>query len=80
MFQFRISSEIMNQFPTFGRNLCTEISSMQGLYHHMATQHRNTGTNIHALSGIRIHDSSIQAANFHALGRAVTLISRNNIR
>jgi hypothetical protein len=32
------------------------ISSLQGLYLHRTTQHRNTSTNIHALSGIRTRD------------------------
>jgi hypothetical protein len=38
------------------------VSPSQGLYLHRTTQHRKTRTNIHALSGIRTHDSSIQAA------------------
>jgi hypothetical protein len=33
------------------------ISPSQGLYLHRTTQHRKTGTNIHALSGIRTHAS-----------------------
>jgi hypothetical protein len=32
------------------------ISSSQGLYLHRSTQHRKTGTNIYALSGIRTRD------------------------
>jgi hypothetical protein len=37
------------------------ISPTHGLYLHRKTQHRNTTTNINALSGIRIHDLSNEA-------------------
>jgi hypothetical protein len=40
-------------------------SPSQGLYLHRTTQHRKTRTNIHALSGIRIHDPSNQPAKTH---------------
>jgi hypothetical protein len=36
-------------------------------------QQRKTATNIHALSGIRTHDPSIQAAKTHALDRVALL-------
>jgi hypothetical protein len=55
LFQFRITSEIMNHRHTIGL-LGRVISSSQGLYLHRATQHRKTRTNIHALSGIRTRD------------------------
>jgi hypothetical protein len=42
------------------------ISPSQGLYLHRTTQHRKTHTNIHALSGIQIHDPSNQPAKTHA--------------
>jgi hypothetical protein len=49
------------------------ISPSQGLYLHRATQHRKTRTNIHALSGIRTHDSSNQPAKTHASDRTATV-------
>jgi hypothetical protein len=36
------------------------------------TQHRNTRTNIYALSGIRTHDLNIQAINTYASDYAAT--------
>jgi hypothetical protein len=45
------------------------IRTSQGLYLHTTTQHRKTLTNIHALSGIRTHDSSNQPAKAHASDR-----------
>jgi hypothetical protein len=49
------------------------ISPSQGLYLHRTTQHRNTRTNIHALSGIRAHDPSNQPAKTHASDRTATV-------
>jgi hypothetical protein len=49
------------------------ISPSQGLYLHRTTQHRNTRTNIHALSGIRTHDPSNQPAKTHASDRTATV-------
>jgi hypothetical protein len=50
------------------------ISPSQGLYQHRITQHRKTKTNIHALSGIRTRDLSIQAAKTHAIDSAANEI------
>jgi hypothetical protein len=55
LFQFRITSEIMNHRQTVGL-LGRVISSSQGLYLHMTTQQRQIRTNIHALSGIWTSD------------------------
>jgi hypothetical protein len=49
------------------------ISSPQGLYLHRITQHRKTGTSIHALSGIRTHDPSNQPAKTHTSDRTATV-------
>jgi hypothetical protein len=49
------------------------ISPSQGLYLHRTTQHRNTRTNIHALSGIRTHELSNQTAKTHASDRTATV-------
>jgi hypothetical protein len=51
------------------------ISPSQGLYLHRTTQHRKTRTNIHALSGIRTHDSSNQPFKTHASDRTATVTS-----
>jgi hypothetical protein len=57
----------------------------KGLYIYRTTQHRNTMTNIHASSGIRINDPSNQAAKTYALDRVSTgtgnlgLLLDNNI-
>jgi hypothetical protein len=48
------------------------ISPSQGLYLYRAAQHRNTSTNIQALSGIRIHYLSLQAIKAFASDRAAT--------
>jgi hypothetical protein len=45
------------------------ISSSQGLYLNRTTQHRQTRTNIHALSGIRTSDPRLKA---RASDRAAT--------
>jgi hypothetical protein len=55
LFKFRVTSEIMNNRHVVGL-LERVISSTQGLYLHRTTQHRETRTNIHALSGIRTRD------------------------
>jgi hypothetical protein len=54
LFQFRTTSEIMNQHMVglLGR----VTSSLQGLYLHRTTQQRQTRINFHALSGIRTRD------------------------
>jgi hypothetical protein len=39
------------------------INTSQGLYLHRTTQHRNTGTNVHALSGIRTHDPEYERSS-----------------
>jgi hypothetical protein len=49
------------------------ISPSQSLYLHRTTQHRETRTNIHALSGIRTHDPSNQPAKTHAPDRMATV-------
>jgi hypothetical protein len=49
------------------------ISPSQGLYLHRTTQHRNTRTNIHTLSGIRTHDPINQLAKTHASDRTATV-------
>jgi hypothetical protein len=49
------------------------ISPSQGLYLHTTTQHRNTRTNIHALSGIPTHIPSNQPAKTHASDRTATV-------
>jgi hypothetical protein len=55
LFQFRITSEIMNHQQMAGL-LGRVISSSQDLYLHRTTQNRQTRTKIHALSGIRTRD------------------------
>jgi hypothetical protein len=52
------------------------ISPLQGLYLHRTTQHRNTRTNIQALSGIRTHDPSNQPAKTHASDRTATVTGK----
>jgi hypothetical protein len=54
----------------FGR----EVSQSHDLYLHITAQHTKTRTNIHALSGIRTHDPSLQAAKSQALDRTTTVI------
>jgi hypothetical protein len=49
----------------------SDSSSQRPLYLHRTTQHRNTKTNIHALSGIRTRDPSYRAAKIYALCCAV---------
>jgi hypothetical protein len=55
LFQFRITSEVMNHQHSVGL-LGQVISSSQGLYLHRTIHHRQTRTNIHALRGIRTRD------------------------
>jgi hypothetical protein len=62
LFQFRITSEIINQSRHLVGLLGRVISLSQGLYQHRTAQHRKTRTNIHALSGIRTRDHNIQTA------------------
>jgi hypothetical protein len=57
LFQFRITPEIMNHFNNWQESLDGDKPT-QGLYLHRTAQHRNTTTNIHAISGIQIHDLS----------------------
>jgi hypothetical protein len=57
LFQFRITSEIMNHRHTVGL-LGRLISSSQGVHLQRTTQQRQTRTNIHALSGIRTCECS----------------------
>jgi hypothetical protein len=52
------------------------ISPLQSLYLHRTTQHRNTRTNIHALSGIRTHDPSNQPAKTHASDSTATVTGK----
>jgi hypothetical protein len=49
------------------------FSPSRGLYLHRTTQHRKTGTNIHALSWIRTHDLSNQPAKTHASDRTASV-------
>jgi hypothetical protein len=79
LFQFRTTSEIMNQLRHMVGLIERVISPSQGLYLHRTTQHRKTRKNIHALSGIRTHDPSIQEAKTHALDLAATEMLNNNI-
>jgi hypothetical protein len=49
------------------------ISQSQGLYQHRTTQHKNTKTDIHALSGIQSRDPSVRAIKVEAPDYAVTV-------
>jgi hypothetical protein len=52
----------LNRIWTLGKNPLDEWSARRkGLYLHRKTAHRNTKTNIHALSRIRTYDISVQA-------------------
>jgi hypothetical protein len=64
-------------FSTFVRTPWARVSPSQGLYRHRTAQHRITRMNIHALSGIRTHDPSIQTAKNHAPDRGATEIGRS---
>jgi hypothetical protein len=48
------------------------ISRRKCLYLHRTTEDRKTRTNIHALSGIRTHDLSVEVIKAFALGRVHT--------
>jgi len=48
------------------------ITPTQDLYLHRTSQHRNTRTNIHALSGIRTHSLGDQAIKAYASDRAAS--------
>jgi hypothetical protein len=50
-----------NRFRQLVGPLGRGVGTSQGLYLHRTAQHRNTRTDIHALSGIRTHDPSIDA-------------------
>jgi hypothetical protein len=78
LFQFRITSELMNQFRHLVGLLGRVIGPSQGLYLHSTAQHRKTGTNTHALSEFRTHDPSIQAAKTNALDQAAIDLSLSN--
>jgi hypothetical protein len=55
-----------NLIQTLGRTPLDEWpASREGLYLHRTTQRRNTKTNIPALSGVRTHDPSNQAAKIY---------------
>jgi hypothetical protein len=62
-------------FLTLGRTTCTGFGTSHGLCLHRTTQHRKTMTNIHALSGIQTHDSSVQEVKTHVLDHATTVIT-----
>jgi hypothetical protein len=81
LFQFRITSEIMNRHMVglLGR----VISSSQRLYLHRTTQRRQTRTNIHALSGIQTRDPVYERSRpapqtVQPLGQQVLNINKNN--
>jgi hypothetical protein len=75
LLQFRITSEIMNLFRHLAGLPGRVIGPSQGLFRHRTAQHRKTRINIHALSGIPTHDSSIQSAKTYTLDRAATEIT-----
>jgi hypothetical protein len=54
------------------------ISPSQSLYLHRTTQHRNTPTNIQALSGIRTHNPRNQPAKTHSSDRTATVIGSSS--
>jgi hypothetical protein len=67
------NSEFLDLIYTFGRTPLGEWSTRRkGLYLHRTKQHKNTRTNIHALSGIRTHDLSAQKMKAYASDRAAT--------
>jgi hypothetical protein len=71
-----------NLIKTLGRIPLDEWSARRrGLYLHRKTQHINTRTNIHALSGIRTYDLSVQAIKpqtARRLGLAMVILSNHN--
>jgi hypothetical protein len=78
LFQFRITSEIINLFRHLAGLLGWVISPSQGLFLHRTAQNRKTRTNIDGLDGIRTCDPSIQAAKTHALDQSATEIGGHN--
>jgi hypothetical protein len=74
LFQFRIIFEIMNHRQMVGL-LGRMISSSQGLCLHRVTQHRQTRTNVHAVSGIRTREPKARAAT----GSATTVFVKKSI-
>jgi hypothetical protein len=63
--------KVFNLIWTLGNNPLNERSvPSKGLYLHMTTQHRKTWTNIHALTGIRIHDLCLEVIKAYASDRA----------
>jgi hypothetical protein len=70
--QLRFRNRVLRQMVgLFGRG----VSPSQGLYLHRITQHRKMRTNIHALSGIRTHNPSVQAIKTYALDRVATVMA-----
>jgi hypothetical protein len=60
-------------YYTCGRTpLDVSSANRKDIYLYRTRQHRNTKTNIHALSGIRTHDPSHQATKTYFLDRAAT--------
>jgi hypothetical protein len=55
------------------------MSPSQGLYLHRTAQHRQTRTNIHALSGIRTHNPSVREIKAHAPDRAATVTDEDAV-
>jgi hypothetical protein len=83
LFQFRITSEIMNHQHMVGL-LGRVISSSQGLYLHRTTRDRETRTNIHTLSGIRSRDPVYERSRpapqtARATGSEENLLVRKNL-
>jgi hypothetical protein len=72
----RLTYRILELFRHMVGLLWRVIRPSQGLYLHRTTQHRNTRTNIHALSWIRTHDPSNQPANTHASDCTATLTGK----
>jgi hypothetical protein len=75
-----ITSEIINHRQMVGRM----ISLSQGLYPHRTTQHRQTRTSIHALSGIRTRDpvyerSRPASQTARPLDRLLTIFNMSHI-
>jgi hypothetical protein len=72
LFQFRISSEIMNHFDNCQDSLDWGSARRKASTYTGHTKHRKRETNIHALSGIWTHDFSVQAIKVWASERAAT--------
>jgi hypothetical protein len=68
-----LTREVLWSILTLSRTHLDHWSAChKGLYLHRATQHTKTRTNIHAVSGIRTHDLSIQAIKALTSDRAAT--------